>query len=136
MKKLFFAAVTLAGLLSASLAFANTKGFFSDQHPLNENQLTAAKKNLAVAPTEIIINNATYNNIYVEVPEGGFTDEISPRGYDHIKNWLGTYNVRLIIRGPNGATINGFAGQVYCPHASITVYGYSFYDIVVDNKAC
>lgn len=136
MKKLTMTALAITGLLSASLAFANTSGYFSKQHPLPSNQLAAAKKNLTVAPTDIVINNATGNVIYVEVPAGGFTDTIYPHGYDHILNYNGSFYTQLIIKAPNGAPINGYSGQTYCPHASITVYGYSFNDIVVDNKAC
>lgn len=136
MKKLFLTALAITSLLSASFAFANTNGYFSKQHPLSKNELVAAKKNLTVAPTDIVINNATNYPIYVEVPAGGFTDKIYPRGFDHIMNWQGSFATQLIIKAPNGMPINGFSGSTYCPHAVITVYGYQYSDIVVDNKSC
>lgn len=123
----------LACFFLSSFAFADSQGYFSKQHPLTTKPSTAKTKNYLVAPTDIIINNATFNTMYVTVPAGNFTDAIFSRGYDHIMNYNGAFYTRLVLQDPN---FRVFFDATFCPHASITVYGYSPSDVVVDNKSC
>lgn len=139
MKKICLIAFLITSLLSASFAFAatgatTTTGYYSSQHPLPN--ASAAKANVKNPPTDIVVYNATANTIYVEVPAGHFQDPVYPGGYDHIFNNNGAFYTQLILRGPDMTPINGLYGQVYCPRAAITVYGYTPADIAVDSRRC
>lgn len=123
--------VLFVSFCCSTWTLAGNDGYFSKQHPLNNS---VAKVNSAlIAPTDIIINNATFNSIYVTVPAGNFTDIILPHGFDHILNNRGALYTRLVLQDPN---YHVFYDDVFCPHASITVYGYSRNEVVVDTKSC
>lgn len=137
MKKFSVVTLLLVSLLSASLTFA-ANGYYSTQHPLVSSGSKAAVKN---PPTDITVFNTTNQTIFVQVPAGGFSDPISPGGYDHIYNYNGAFWTRLVLRGPdftviNGREYNGELGKVYCPRAVIYVNGYTPRHIVVDESKC
>ncbi|MBA3660827.1 MAG: hypothetical protein H0W64_03800 [Gammaproteobacteria bacterium] len=121
--------LVVSGLLSTNVS-ASASGYFSKQHPLATQQKLQAA---LFAPTDIVINNATYNTMYVSVPAGNFTDAVYPHANDHIMNGNGAFFTRLVLQDPN---FNVFYDATFCPRAAITVYGFSPAEIVVDTKSC
>lgn len=131
MKKLHKIIFTAIGLCFLTASAANATGsYFSKEHPLSDAK--AVKKTL-IAPTEIIINNASLFSIYVYVPAGNFTDLVPSRTPDHIWNYQGAFDTYIVLKDFLGSQF--WEGTV-CPHASITVYSQSRSGVVVDSQAC
>jgi tRNA nucleotidyltransferase (CCA-adding enzyme) len=119
-----------------------TPNYFSEHQKLGsiKNKL----KKMMTKPTEVIINNASYNDLYVYQIDNSDPNDpyrhvigsavIKYRGFAHFRDraYVTTPYIEFFLPGDDRPFVVG----TFCPYASVTVYGYAAKDVIVDDIAC